>query len=307
MKVNLVCHWDPDKVRGRKRGAIHRMARYLQKQNDWTMSQKLDASADVNYVFGYADTWKTEQDPWQKYQDWPGVLAGYFTHQEPTGIKRRLWEQAATTVDVRISESRKYARELARYGPTEQAAIPVERERFCLADRVKHSRPIVGVSGYCPISGRKGNAMICDLARYPAARGWEIKAAGRGWPVPTKMYRWRDLPGFYQQLDVYLCPSLVEGGPLGVFEALSCGTPVVIPRDVGALDELPNVPGVYRYSAGDFDGMYRALEQCIDKLGTHNRQSLRGLTAGMTVADMCLDHVVAFDKHFAKEGSNNVQ
>ena len=306
MKVNIIVHWDRKKVLGRKRGAIHRMAAYLERLDGWTISRALDATADVNYVFGYADTWKTELDPWAKYRQWSGPLAGYFTHQEPTGIKWRLWKQAATTVHLRIAESRKYALELAAYGPTEQATIPVERDMFCIVEGKKHSKPVVGVSGYCPISGRKGNMLVYELAHYPGAKAWTIKGAGRDWPVLTIMYRWSELPAFYQGLDVYLCPSLVEGGPLGPFEALSCGVPVVIPRDVGALDELPDVPGIYRYDAGDFDGMMWALVQCLDGRGGHDAKGLRALTVNMTAENFRADHERIFAKHFGGESCTTI-
>lgn len=307
MRVNVVIHWDERKTKGRKRGAIHRMAGYLRRIEGWTVTGKLDAAANVNYVFGYADRWKSEANPWQKYCNWPGRLAGYFTHREPVGIKHRLWDQAAETVDLRITESRKYARLLAPYGPTEQATIPVERDMFTLKGRLKNDRPTIGVSGYCPISGRKGNMLVYELARYPLADSWRIVAAGRGWPVPTVMYKWQDLPRFYQGLDVYLCSSLCEGGPLGVFEALSCGIPVVIPRGVGALDELPSVRGIYHYHVGDFDEMCDCLWRCIHdwclhNWGTNDRQALRDLTSGMTPEKFCEDHQRIFEKHF--EGGN---
>lgn len=296
MRVNVIVPWDQETTKGKKRGAIQRFALYLERIEDWTISGTLDPLADVNYVLGYADKWKTETDPWQKYREWCGPLAGYFTHQEPTGIKHRLWKQAAETVGLRIAESAKYADALAEYGPTEQATIPIDRDLFCLGDRAKNKIPTIGVSGYCPISGRKGNMLVYELLHYPPAQKWRIKATGRDWPVPSKIYRWQDLPGFYRRLDVYLCPSLCEGGPLGVFEALSCGTPVVIPRGVGALDELPNVPGVYRYAVGDFDGMFEVLGQCIG--GKHQENQLRSLTSHMTIDAFCTDHKLIFEKHF---------
>lgn len=298
MNVNIIVPWNQAKIKGLKKRAIHRMAGYLTGVEGWRISGKLDRTADVNYIFGYADRWKFEGDPWQKYREWDGPLAGYFTHREPYGIKHRLWEQAAETVGLRLAQSVRAARLLAPYGPTEHAGLAVERDMFVIAESIARERPVIGVSGYCPISGRKGNALVYDLAHYPPAKHWKIVAAGRKWPVPARMYRWKDLPRFYQGLDVYLCPALYEGGPLGVFEALSCGVPVVIPRRVGALDELPRRHGIYRYRAGDFDAMFEALCKAVE--GTHDRERLRETTAGMTVGRFREDHRRIFEKHFGR-------
>lgn len=297
MNVNIVVPWNLVKLTGRKVGAIHRFAFYLRERLGWPITNELSPGA-INYVFEYVDTWKLEADPWRKYREWDGPLACYFTHREPTGIKHRLWHDAAEIVDLRVAQSTRAAKVLGEYGRTVQAAIPVEREQFCIVPRATTSRPLIGVSGYCPISGRKGQSLVYELAHYPPAQGWEIAAAGRNWPVPTRTYKWHELPQFYQQLDVYLCPSLCEGGPLGVFEALSCGTPVVIPQGVGALDELPNMLGIYRYAVGDFDAIYRASHRCIEDLGAHDREALRATTEHMTIEAFCEDHRQAFGQAF---------
>ena len=217
------------------------------------------------------------------------------------GIKSRLWRDAAETVDLRISESEKYAQELASYGPTEHVVIPVARDLFCLSAEPTNKRPIIGVSGYCSWSDHKGSVMVYDLQRYQPARKWEIIASGKGWPVDRVAHNHiSDMPAFYQSLDVFLCTSFYEGGPFTVFEALSCGIPVVIPRDVGSLDELPDTFGIYRYTAGDFDGMYEALWECIGNKGKHDRLALRRLTKGMTADAYCKQHKEIFTKYFGE-------
>jgi SAM-dependent methyltransferase len=44
------------------------------------------------------------------------------------------------------------------------------------------------------------------------------------------------MPDFYSALDVYLSPARIEGGPVPVFEAMSCGTPIVATRTGGVRD-----------------------------------------------------------------------
>jgi len=292
VKVNIVVAW-PELHEKRMRG-VHRFVKYLTGIDGWGFSRKLDSTADVNYVFGHTDLWKHENDPWKKYREWDGPLACYFTHKEPHGIKCQLWGQAARAVDLRVAQSLKYAKQLERYGPTEQVAIPIERELFVIDSRKKKGR--IGVSGYCARTGRKGSSLVYELANYPRMK-WPIIATGRGWPVPTTEYRWKDLPKFYQKIDAYLCTSLYEGGPLGPLEALSCGTPVVIPIGVGAMDELPDIHGIYRYKRGNFGSMFRALTKCMKS--THNKEELRAVTREMTVKNFRDDHKRIFERHFA--------
>ena len=301
MNVNIIVPWNQAKIGGKRKRATHHLANCLRNIKGWRITGSLNAAADVNYVFVYAENWKMEADPWQKYRDWNGPLAGYFTHVNPVGIKARLWRDAAEAVGLRISESKKYAQELAAYGPTEHVPIPVARDMFCLSAEPANKRPTIGVSGYCSWSDHKGSVMVYDLRRYPLARKWKVVASGKGWPVPNiRNFHVSDMPEFYQSLDAFLCTSLYEGGPFTVFEALSCGTPVVIPRDVGSLDELPDTFGIYRYTAGDFDEMYEALRDCIENKGKHDRVALRALTRGMTAEAYCRQHEEIFEKHFGR-------
>lgn len=294
MRVNILRPWPRRK--GRKKGVLDRMMGYLSVLDGWAISEELDPDADVNYIFDPSDRWKTEHAPWEKYRNWDGPLACFFTHREEYGIKRWLWTEAAQTVGLRVSQSLKYLPDLRVFGPSERVTLPVERDRF-----IQHSPRIrdvytVGVSGYNSRSGRKGAQLVYEMSRYPLSKGWRLKAAGRNWPIPTKMYDWADMPRFYQSLDVYWCPSLLEGGPLGVFEALACGIPVVIPAGVGCLNELPNTPGVYRYPRGSFDRAFLAL--ALAKSKGYDSLVLRNLTKTMTPQQFRADHVRIFEEHF---------
>ncbi len=90
-----------------------------------------------------------------------------------------------------------------------------------------------------------------------------MAACGQGWVVPAREIDQESLETFYQQLDIYLCTSLVEGVPYGPLEALACGKKVVIPIGVGLLDDLPDMEGVHRFKAGDFGGLCRATEAAV--------------------------------------------
>lgn len=67
------------------------------------------------------------------------------------------------------------------------------------------------------------------------------------------------LEQWYPQLDALLLPSLSEGLPLTVLEALACGCPVLA-SDVGSLPQvLRGLPGCRVFASGDFAGLVDAL------------------------------------------------
>ncbi|WP_454007183.1 glycosyltransferase [Alcaligenes sp. Marseille-Q7550] len=52
----------------------------------------------------------------------------------------------------------------------------------------------------------------------------------------------KDMPAYYAKLDVYVCPSKIEGTPNPVLEAMACGVPVIT-TDVGVVPQaLGNDP-----------------------------------------------------------------
>jgi hypothetical protein len=190
----------------------------------------------------------------------------------------------------------------SKHGATLRFPLPLEGKRFTIsAGRKTGGSPVVGFSGYLYKSGRKGEDLARRLVRKFASRA-TFKASGRGWPCPTKMYKWDGMPAFYQSLDVFVCTSSVEGGPMTTLEAMSCGVPVVIPRGVGLHDELPDTHGIYRYDKGNANGLEQALKKALDELGTVDRQALRAATKPHSVAAWCEANEAAFSE-FLGHGS----
>jgi hypothetical protein len=275
--ISILCrNADDDRV-------IPRMSRYLRDALGWTIDAGTRRSASAVYLSGYFEA--------QKARPWPDVpTAAYFTHREeepPDNAKARLFDTIAAKVGLRIATCRKYAEVLRAYGPTIQAPPPVERDRFTPVRRDTPRHPVVGLSGYTYANGRKGEGLITQLLATPEAATCAWRASGRGWPVPTKRYAWEDMPAFYQGLDLLVCTSLVEGVPMPPLEALACGVPVVIPRDVGLLDELPEVTGITRYTRGDADSLRAALAQALDSLPWADPEALRAVTEPYTVSAWC--------------------
>lgn len=277
MRVNVICrNWEADRV-------LPRFARYLADGLGWTLTAK-PVPADAHYLMGYFET--------QVCPTWPaGPVASLFTHREEADeSKARLYDQIAQRVQLRVAMCRLYAGPLAELGPTIQPPLPVERDRFVIAARPRRARPVVGFSGYTYKTHRKGEDLTNGVVNSPVGRRVDWVASGRGWPVKMRGYTWKDMPGFYQGLDVLVCPSRVEGGPMPVLEALSCGVRVVVPRGVGILDELPDAHGIYRYRKGDVTSMQVALDAAAFLTRAVDRDVLRTVTEPYTVAAWCAGH-----------------
>jgi hypothetical protein len=288
LRVNVVCrNMGEDRI-------IPRMARALSKRLGWTLTAAPDLTADVIHLSGYFEA--------QKFGRWPDMpVAAYFSHREeepPRNAKQRLYDQTARQVQLRIATCKLYADPLRAIGPTIQAAAPLERDRFIMAARGARGRPVVGFSGYTYANKRKGEDLVRGIVQSGIARRVEWRASGRGWPVPTRQYTWAQMPEFYQGLDVLVCPSRVEGIPMPPLEALACGVRIVIPRQVGLLDELADIPGIYRYERGDLKSLLQALERAAFPEEPVECEALRAATQPYSVEAWCNDHAAAFAERF---------
>ncbi|MGH3519134.1 MAG: glycosyltransferase family 4 protein [Haloechinothrix sp.] len=61
----------------------------------------------------------------------------------------------------------------------------------------------------------------------------------------------QDLPGFYRTADFLLSTSRWEGFGLAIAEALACGTPVLLPTDLGTAPELLASGGGHTYRSAE--------------------------------------------------------
>jgi len=284
MRVNVVCrNYKDDRV-------LPRFSRYLADNLGWHLTASPAPDSDVVYLSGYFEA--------QLFAGWPDVpVAAYFTHreEEPAGnAKAKLFDGIAERVNLRVATAPMYAEILCGYGPTARICPPVERERFVIP-KARNRSLVAGVSGYTYRNGRKGEGLVDAVIASKPGKSLHWKASGRGWPVPTERYTWADMPRFYQSLDILVCPSLVEGVPMPPLEALSCGVSVVIPRGVGLLDELPDVPGIHRYERGDPTSLISALEVAAQMRAEIDRDALRAATENYSIEAWCDGHKEAIE------------
>ena len=248
-----------------------------------------DPSADLNYFFPYLE-WDCN---WHATP--VACLFSHFDRGRPE--KEAHWQMAAQRCDLRTAWAWQYVLELEKHGPAVQVTPPLDRNKFAPdRKRQRGSIPVVGVSGYVPLGGRKGEGLVLELVQSEFGHKLQVVASGCGWPCPTTEYPWEGLQSFYQGLDAYLCTAAIEGIPYPPLEAMACGIPVVIPRGVGLLDELPDLENLHRYQAGHFEDMCRALRAALTPPSSKgiNVQSLRGATARFTKAAWQADHQDTF-------------
>lgn len=281
MRVHIVCpDHDEDKILGR-------LARTLSDGTGWSISGGPDPDATLNYFFPYLVYSQT-------YPNFTGLSAGYFTHREGPGWpqKRAWWDHADRDLDLRLTSDRQnlsILREPSGLVPY----LPVDREFFKPEPVTKPDLPVLGFAGFVdPRSGRKGEALARKLVdSFPGVR---FKAIGRGWPVPTSLVPWSEVPAFYQSLDAYVSTSTNEGAQVTVLEALACSTPVVVPKGTGIMDDLPDMPGIHRYEKGDFDALVKAVEDVL--AADWDAGDLRQVTEPYTPERWAEDHIAAFER-----------
>lgn len=290
LDVNVICrNFREDRV-------IPRFSRYLSDFLGWEVSAGPVSGADVYYLSAY---FEIQMFKGGKLDDAP--KAAYFTHKEinpPGNAKAALFDRVAAQVDLRIVTASMYAEGIIQFGDTVKIFPPVERHRFTIPKKKKNQRFVAGFSGFTYRNGRKGESLARRLVKATSGEPISWVASGRGWPVETVRVSWRDLPAFYQSLDVLVVTASVEGVPMPPLEVLSCGGSVVIPRGVGLLDDLPDLPGIHRYNAGDLKSLLSAFHEAAVMRSSVKRSDLRDATWQYSILSWCEQHRAAFEDRF---------
>jgi glycosyltransferase involved in cell wall biosynthesis len=188
----------------------------------------------------------------------------FFTHLEPDPSTARKFFETALDVEHCVCQSALYATMLRDAGVTAVTIIPpgVDLATF---------RPLlrIGVIGRTYHTGRKGEHLVEALRDIPEIE-WVFTNAGwpeRGLDPPAEA-----LPALYRSLDYVLVPSLYEGGPMCVIEALACGTEVIAPP-VGWVPDFPHL----EFPAGDTAALRTLLTDLIARKRAR-RETVLGLS-----------------------------
>lgn len=181
------------------------------------------------------------------------IRVTYFAHKEDHPGAAALFAEVARKSDCCVTSSEKYAEVLRRDGAREVFTIPLGVDTNAFVPKVRF-----GVVGRTYATGRKGESLLARVLDLPFA---EFVFTGDGWPLPPRYCAEQDLPGLYQSLDYLVVPSLIEGGPVPMLEALSSGLQVIAPSDIGMVESFPHIP----FRRGDAEDLRRVISEQIDR------------------------------------------
>jgi hypothetical protein len=275
---------------------LPRLAKYLAVHNGWSLSESPEPTADFNYFNNY-NTYH------QKCKGWHGTPIGaYFSHLDTQNKgKEQMWHTSAGLVDTCVTTAKMYH----QYLPADkiyQCRPPVEVDKFTIKPAPKGDKPVIGVMGFTYNDGRKGERLFEQLAGSDFVRRITLRASGRGWTgVRCEYHEWKDIQTYFQELDILLVPSLFEGVPMPPLEALACGVKIVVPEHIGLIDELPDIPGIYRYECGNVKAMIEATERAAFAEPV-DRDALRQVILdNYTVEHWAADHRQMVNSYFQHE------
>jgi glycosyltransferase involved in cell wall biosynthesis len=171
----------------------------------------------------------------------------WFTHPRRSGDLEDEFYTAIFSHSLCILASCSYyAHKLNTYvGSQISKFVPygVDRDMFNFSPRLEKSTVKVGISSN--YYQRKNPELLEKfIVQFPNI---DFIFAGSGWIENTSLAKYNnflnvnlsyeDYPAFYQSIQLLLNCSEMEGGPIGVIESLTCGTPVYTSR-VGIVEDL---------------------------------------------------------------------
>ncbi|MBL4780846.1 MAG: glycosyltransferase [Porticoccaceae bacterium] len=213
MKINIICTdkgWVYDEI-------IHQIMNHSRH----TILRNSDQKCDITHYLPYYEVPNRIPTP----------STAFMSHQEATSPLNDQFINAAASVDTAISMSRKYAKLLKSKGLTsiKQVTPGVDVDFFkTRGQQQKRSKLIAGYIGrqYSSTS-RKNPELLKEIEELPF-----IELRSTNGELTSD-----EIPAFYQDLDVVICPAKIEGGPMAIQEGLASGVPVICLKNVGMASE----------------------------------------------------------------------
>jgi len=123
--------------------------------------------------------------------------------------------------------------------------------------RGKKGKLVIGFAGNSKRKG-KGFDLITEAAEKLKTEVVFKTATYHG----TDRLTYEQMPDFYRSLDLLICMSTAEGGPLTSFEAGMCGTPTISGCDLSAINEVT----VNNYNSFHIERSVKALVNKVREL-----------------------------------------
>ena len=178
--------------------------------------------------------------------------------------------------------------------PVDESFFAVGEKRLKHGDRSPRRKRVFRIGFFANAdfnSNRKQTHLLPDVLCRLKKRGVNVECvvSGEGWDEMLESEPFRsapivrrsapsyfDMAKLYSDLDVYLCLSLVEGGPMPVFEALACGVPVVS-TEVGQVQDVLDPEAHYvALPSEDAEGAAQRLFEVAERHDEYRRQVVSG-------------------------------
>lgn len=235
--------------------------------------------------------------PYYEFKKTNMLTTGWWSHQETKNFLRDLFISTAQQADFCMSHSKKYASLLASHGIKNVAQIMpgIDFDIYSLRPEKRkgpNNKLVVGFVGrHYQSSNRKNPALLKTISKLPFVdfriSGGKIKES--------------DMPKFYQQLDVVIQTSLIEGGSMAITESLAQGIPVVCYENVGISNEFDC--GVLRvpFNRGDvfikrLEDMWKRKDHIEIWRNKEKMNEMRGQVINFTWENFVYEHDKIFDK-----------
>ena len=195
---------------------------------------------------------------------------GFFTHLDRNSKDHLLKNKHWLTCDYIVHMNKKYFEIFSEFYPKEKMSVLKPIEIFPEFNLKKLKLGIVQRGGF---EGKGHNFMI-QMAEHDYMKNFEFIFCGNNWDEVVTLYRSKNIqcstadenyenyPKIYDSIDYLLIPSLWEGGPMSVPEALAKGVPI-ISSDVGWVSEF-NIE--YLYKPNDESGLLDILKKIREPL-----------------------------------------